>query len=158
MKSRVIAAVLAAGLMCISSQANAAGLLSIFGGYGGGGCGCDNTCGCDVAPKCGCDRGCHRGCGCRSRCHRGCGCNQSCGYTVAAPSCAVQAPSCGYEKSCGCDRGCHRGCGCRDRCHRGCGCGWNLFNHGCGCRNTCGCDTPAPSCGYEGAPVYGGKM
>jgi hypothetical protein len=161
MKSRLLAAVLTAGLMCISSQANAAGLLSIFGGgYGyGGGCGCDNACGCDAAPACGCDRGCghHRcGRGCHTRCHRGCGCNNVCGCDAVAPSCAAPAPTCGCENTCGCDRGCgrcHRGCGCRERCHRGCG----RCHRGCGCQNTCGCDA-APACGYDGGMGYGGKM
>jgi hypothetical protein len=160
MKSRLVAAVLAAGLLCISAQANAFELFGLLGG-GYGGCGCDNVCGCDAAPKCGCDNGCHNRCHrdrcCRDRCHRhrGCGCDVSC----AAPTCAAPMPtceampSCGYEKaSCGCDRGCHRDrCG-KQRCHRGCWGGW--FNRGCGCHNACGCDA-APACGCDAAPKCG---
>ena len=177
MKSRVIAAVLAVGLLCISSQANAFERIAMIlggGGYGGG-CGCDNTCGCE--PACGCDRGCHRGChrGCKQRCgcglfshHRGCGCDNACGCDVscaapscaapscAAPSCAAPAPTCEAAPSCGCEPacGCDNGCG-RHRCHRQrcckqrCGCG--LFSHhrGCGCDNACGCDmAPTCGCGY----------
>ena len=46
MKSRLLAALVAVGLLCISAQANANGFLSMLGGgYGGG------ACGCDVAPN-----------------------------------------------------------------------------------------------------------
>jgi hypothetical protein len=141
MKSRLIAAAVAVALLCISSQANAAGFLSniLGGGYGNGCCDVAPSCGCEKAPACGCER---PRC-CHQRCHRSCGCRNHCG--CAAP---VQAPSCGCEKTCGCDRGCHR-----QRC---CG-GWlqGLFSHhGCGCHAApkCGCEM-APACGYETAPV-----
>jgi len=169
MKSRLIAAILAVGLLCISSQANAANLFGIMLGGGYGGCGCDNACGCDnkcgCENTCGCDRGCgHQrcckqrcGCGlfshCRSRCCESkCGCEVSCAApSCAAPTCAAPtceaAPSCGCEAKCGCDRGCgrchkQRCCKercCKQRCHSRC-------HRGCGCDNTCGCDM-APKCG-----------
>jgi hypothetical protein len=153
MKSRLIAAVLAVGLLCISSQANANGFLSILGG-GYGGCGCDNVCGCDKAPSCGCDNNCCRQrCHqrCHSRCHRGCGCNSSCGCAApscAAPSCAAPAPTCAAAPSCGCDNncGCNRGCGgCRQRCCKQ-RCCHSRCHRGCGCNNSCGCNM-APACG-----------
>src|SRR5436190_19177668 len=75
MKSRVLAAVLAVGFVCMSSQAFAferlAAMLSNLGGGGGYGCGCDNTCGCE--PTCGCQQSC-----CKQRCcghHRNRCCN-----------------------------------------------------------------------------------
>src|SRR5262245_36081130 len=143
MKNRALVAALAAGLVCIASQAFAFERLDrmILNVVGGGyGCGCDNSCGKEMA--CGCDRGCHDRCHrdrcCRDRCHRGCGLfgghGCGCGCDTAAPTCeakgVVQAPSCEAKApSCGCDRGCHRDRCCRDRCHRdrcgGCGgCGW----------------------------------
>jgi hypothetical protein len=155
MKNRALVAALAAGLVCIASQAFAFERLDrlILNTLGGGyGCGCDNACGKEMA--CGCDRGCHRDRCCRDRCHRGCGLfghhGCGCGCDTAAPTCeakgAVQAPSCEAKASCGCDRGC------RDRCHRGCfsfchrdrcggcgGCGWFGGHHGCGCEAKCGC-------------------
>jgi hypothetical protein len=160
MKNRALVAALAAGLVCIASQAFAFDLFN-FGSYGGG-CGCEPACGRDHG--CGRDR-CHR-----DRCHRGCslfGGHRGC--CDAAPSCAakapMQAPSCGYEPSCGvvqkgpscgmepacgCDRDrCHRGCRdrchrdrChRDRCNRGCGLfsGWGGGCGGCGHEAKCGC-------------------
>src|SRR5262245_22927590 len=158
MKSRLLAAALAVGLVCICSQANAAGLLNILGGGYGGGCGCDAapSCGCNAAPSCGCNNscGCHQRCGgCFSGlfshgcgCQRSCGCNNSCGCTVAAPSCAAPAPSCGCDNHCGCNRGCgcRQRCGCYQRggCHNRCGC-----QRSCGCNNSCGCAVAAPSCG-----------
>ena len=101
MKNRLLAAALAVGLVCICSQANAAGLLNILGGgYGyGDGCGCGG----EVAPSCGCNNN----CGCRQHCHQrcggcfsglfshGCGCHRSCGCNNSC-GCAVAAPSCGY--------------------------------------------------------------
>lgn len=62
MKSRIVAAVLAAGMMCISAQAQALDLFGMLGGGygGGGGCGCELSCGCAAAPSCGCDNGCNR--------------------------------------------------------------------------------------------------
>jgi len=162
MRSRVIMAAVVAGLVCIASQANAFERLDrmILNVVGGGyGCGCDDTCGKEMA--CGCDRGCHNRCHrdrcCRDRCHRGCGLfggHHGCGCDAAvptceakgvvqAPSCEAKGPSCGYEAACGCDRGC------RDRCHRGCGLfshgcgggcgGWFGGHHGCGCESKCGC-------------------
>ena len=172
MMNRPLVAALAAGLVCIASQAFAferldRAILNMVSG-GGYSCGCDNACGKEMACGCdrGCDRGCHRGCH-RDRCggglfggcggcglfgghHGGCGCDAkapSCGYE---PSCGVaqKGPSCGMEKACGCDRGCHRGC--RDRCHRD-RCGGGLFGGcgGCGLfgghHNSCGCES---KCGY----------
>ena len=59
--NRVIVAALAAGLLCIASSVNAAGM------FGGG-----SSCGCDAAPACGCDNG------CAPRCHRERCCKQRC--------------------------------------------------------------------------------
>lgn len=165
MKNRPLVAALAAGLVCMASQAFAFELFNLGGGYGCGGCGAEMACGCDNG--CGrnrCHDRCHRGC--RDRCHRGCGLfGGHNGCCDAAPSCAAKAPSCGYEPTCGvvqkgpscgmepacgCDRGCrdrcHRGCrdrchrGCRDRCHSGCGLfgGWGGGCGGCGCEAKCG--------------------
>lgn len=158
MKNRALVAALAAGLVCIASQAFAFDLFGYGLLNGGYGCGCDNACGKEMA--CGCDNGCgrhrcHDRChrGCRDRCHRNRCCDMGC--SAKAPSCGIEpscgvvqkGPSCGMEPACGCDRGCrdrcHRGCrdrchrGCRDRCHRGCG----LFSGhgGCGCEAKCGC-------------------
>lgn len=171
MKNRPLVAALAAGLVCIASQAFAFErldrmILNAVSGGGGYGCGCDNACGKEMA--CGCDRGCGRA-RCHDRCHRdrchrdrcggGCGLFSGLfsghGCCDAAPSCAAKAPACGYEPSCGAkapscgmDKACGCDRGCRDRCHRGCRdrchrdrCG------GCGLfgggRGHCG------GCGYE---------
>src|SRR5207245_259332 len=100
MKSRVLAALMAVGLLCMSSQANAferlAAMLGNIGGGGGCGCGCDNACGCD--NSCGCQTSCcKQRCGHhRNRCCNSC-CNTSCGCaapTCAAPTCAAPAPTC----------------------------------------------------------------
>ena len=162
MKSRVLAAVMAVGFLCISSQAFA---FNLFGGGYGGGCGCDNTCGCeptcgcqnDCAPKCCKQRCCHlfNRC-CRSSCDMGCGCAApSCAApSCAAPSCAAPtcaaAPSCGCDNTCGCDNGCgrcHKQRCCKQRCCKERCC--HHRNRCCNSGNTCGCDM-APACGCGG--------
>src|SRR5262245_634360 len=149
MKSRLLAATIAAGLICMCSQANAFEFLRsmMSGGYGG--CGCDNVCGCD--NKCGCNNtcGCDRGCWGHHRNRCGCGCDTGKGCGCAAPTCAAPTcaavPSCGCDNKCGCDRGCHRNrCGCgHSRCHSRCHRSW-------GCDNACGWDGKC-GCGYDAA-------
>ena len=84
MKSRIVAALLAAGMLCISASAQANEFLSILGGGYGGGCGCNNVCGGE--PTCGCQPRCHQRC-CHQRCHRGC---NTCGCDMA-PACGCGA-------------------------------------------------------------------
>src|SRR6188508_1940527 len=111
MKSRVLAAVIAAGLFCLCAQANAFEFLRMMGG-GYCGCGCDNACGAD------------KGCGCAAP-------------TCAAPTCAAPAPTCAAAPSCGCDNtcGCDNGCG---RCHKQRCCKQRCCKERCGHhRNRC---------------------
>jgi hypothetical protein len=159
MKSRVIAAVLSVGMLCLASQASAFELFGMLGG-GYGGCGCEVACGhepaCGCAPK-RCKQRCPKQRCCRERCHhlknRFCG---GCGCDAVVPTCAAPvAPSCGIEPACGCDhhraRCCKQRCPkqrcpkqrcCRERCH-------HLKNRfaGCGCEPACGIE---PACGFMG--------